>query len=121
MRLNPLKCAFRVASEKFKVYMVNQRNIQANPDKIRAFAEMRSLQKPKEVQSLTSRVAELSRFMSKAIYKCLPFFKVLKGRNRFQWTKQCDEALQALKKHLGQASIGTQEWGAFAVIFDGDH
>lgn len=35
--------------------------------------EMRSIQKPKEVQSLTGRVAALSRFISKANDKCLPF------------------------------------------------
>ena len=34
MKLNPLKCAFGVASEKFLGFMVNQRGIEANPEKI---------------------------------------------------------------------------------------
>ena len=34
MKLNPNKCAFGVASGKFLGYMVNQRGIEANPDKI---------------------------------------------------------------------------------------
>ena len=34
MKLNPAKCAFDVASEKFLGFMVNQRGIKANPDKI---------------------------------------------------------------------------------------
>lgn len=63
MRLNPSKCAFGVVSGKFLGYMVNQRGIEANPDKIKALVEMRSPQKPKEVQSLTGRVAALSRFI----------------------------------------------------------
>ncbi|KAL2457009.1 Uncharacterized protein Adt_46516 [Abeliophyllum distichum] len=42
MKLNPLKCAFGVASEKFLGYMVNQRRIEANPEKIQALIEMRS-------------------------------------------------------------------------------
>ena len=41
----------------------------------------------KEVQSLTGRVAALNRFISKAIDKCLPFFKVLK--KAFEWTNEC--------------------------------
>lgn len=49
MKLNPLKCAFEVASGKFLGYIVNQRGIEANPEKIRALIEMRSPQKPKEV------------------------------------------------------------------------
>ncbi|KAK0607093.1 hypothetical protein LWI29_009183 [Acer saccharum] len=35
MRLNPTKCVFGVSSEKFLGFMVHQRGIEANPDKIR--------------------------------------------------------------------------------------
>lgn len=42
MRLNSLKCAFGVASGKFLGHMVNQRGIEANPEKICALIEMRS-------------------------------------------------------------------------------
>lgn len=50
MRLNLLKCAFRVASRKFLGYMVNQSGIEANSEKIRALIEMRLPQKPNEIQ-----------------------------------------------------------------------
>ena len=46
MKLNPLKCAFGVASGKFLGFMVNQRGIEANPDKIQALLDMRSLGSP---------------------------------------------------------------------------
>ena len=35
MKLNPLKCAFGMASNKFLSFMVNQRCIEANPRKYR--------------------------------------------------------------------------------------
>lgn len=84
MRLNSLKCAFGVALGNFLGYVVNQRGIEANTEKINALIEMRSPQKPKEVQSLTWLVGALGCFISKAMDKCLPFFKILKGANRFQ-------------------------------------
>jgi len=34
MKLNPSKCAFRVTVGKFLRFMVSQRGIEANPDKI---------------------------------------------------------------------------------------
>ena len=34
MKLNPSKCAFRVASRKFLGCMVSQRGIEANPEKV---------------------------------------------------------------------------------------
>jgi len=80
MKLNPLKYAFGVSSGKFLGYIVNQRGIEANHEKVKALIEMRSPQKPKEVQSLTRRTATLNLFISKAPDKCFPFFKVLKGR-----------------------------------------
>ena len=60
----PLKCAFEVGSGKFLGFMVNQRGIKANLEKIKAFLEMRSPKRPKEVMSLAGRAAALSRFMS---------------------------------------------------------
>jgi len=58
--------------------MVSQRGIEANPDKIQTILKMEPPKNVKEVQSLTGRVAALNRFVSKAIDRCLPFFKVLR-------------------------------------------
>ena len=64
MKLNPLKCAFRVRSGKFLGFMVNQRGIEANPKKINTLLEMSSLRKHKKVMSLVGGVASLSHFVS---------------------------------------------------------
>ena len=85
MKINPLKCTFSVASKKFLGFMVNQRGIEANLEKIQTLIDMRSPSKTKEVQSLTRKVAALNRFISKAIDKCLPFFDSLKSNKRFLW------------------------------------
>ena len=78
MKLNPSKCAFGVSSRKFIGFMVSQKGIEANPEKVRAILEMSSPKMIKEVQSLMGRVAALNRFVLKATDKCLPFFKILK-------------------------------------------
>ena len=57
----------------------------------------------KEVQRLTGCVAALNRFVSKAINKCLPFFKVLK--QAFQWTNECEVAFQNLKEYLAKPPL----------------
>ena len=100
MKLKPLKCAFRVRSDKFLDFMVNQRGIEANLKKINALLEMSSPRKPKEVMSLAGRVAALSGFMSRAIDRCIPFFDVLKGSKKFEWMNNCEQAFLALKEHL---------------------
>ena len=105
MKLNLLKCAFVVAFEKFLRFMVNQRGVQANLEKIQALIDMRSPNKTKKLQSLTVRVATLSRFISKAIDKCLPFFDSLKGNKKFLWDEKCEQAFRTLKEYLGKPPL----------------
>ena len=98
MKLNPSKCAFGVAVGKFLGFMVSQRGIEANSDKIRAMVEMASPKNMKEVQSLNGKVATLNRFVSRATNKCLPFFRTLK--KSFEWTNKCQQAFEDLKAYL---------------------
>ena len=103
MKLNPSKCAFGVSSGNFLGFMVSQRGIEANPDKIQAILDMEPPKNIKEVQSLNGRVAALNRFVLKATDKCLPFFKVL--RKAFEWMDECRKAFQDLKDYLIRASL----------------
>ncbi|XP_008231833.1 PREDICTED: uncharacterized protein LOC103331001 [Prunus mume] len=104
MRLNPTKCAFGVASGKFLGFMISQRGIEANPEKIKAILDMAIPRTIKDIQSLTGRVAALTRFISKATDRCAPFFKALKGSKRsITWTAECDEAFNELKAPYFQA------------------
>lgn len=43
MKLNPQKCVFGVASRKFLGFMVTNRRIEANPNKIKAVLDMQEL------------------------------------------------------------------------------
>uniref|UniRef100_A0A2N9GJM9 Reverse transcriptase domain-containing protein n=1 Tax=Fagus sylvatica TaxID=28930 RepID=A0A2N9GJM9_FAGSY len=98
MKLNPSKCAFGVYSGKFLGFMVSQRGIEANPDKIKAILEMQPPRTTKKIQRLTRKVAALNRFMSRSTDKCLPFFKTLK--KAFEWTDKCQQAFEELKRYL---------------------
>jgi hypothetical protein len=45
-------------------------------------------------------MAALTRFISRLGEKGLPFYKLLKKVDKFQWTPEAQEALDALKKFL---------------------
>ena len=53
MKSNPSKCVFGVSLGKFLGFMVSHREIEANPEKIKAILNMKPPQSIKEVQSLT--------------------------------------------------------------------
>ncbi|KAG7557031.1 Reverse transcriptase domain [Arabidopsis suecica] len=100
MKLNPAKCSFGVPSGEFLGYIVTERGIEANPNQINAFLTMPSPRNIKEVQRLTGRIAALNRFISKSTDKCLPFYQILKGNNKFRWDDQCEAAFGQLKTYL---------------------
>ena len=103
MKLNPSKCVFGVSLGKFLRFMVSQRGIEANLEKVKAILEMSLPKTVKEVQSLIGKVAALNRFISKAKDKCLPFFKTLK--KAFAWMEECETAFQELKHYLSNPPL----------------
>ncbi|KAM1066714.1 hypothetical protein ACFX15_021466 [Malus domestica] len=106
MRLNPNKCAFGVGSDKFLGFMISQRGIEANPEKIKAILDMKESVTLKDIQSFTGNVGALTRFISKATDRCAPFFKELKGSKKYiTWTDKCAEAFKNLKGYMSQASL----------------
>ena len=98
MKLNPDKCAFGIVSRKFLGFMVNQRGIEANHDKIKVILDMKSPSLTKELQRLNGIIVALNRFVSKSADNCLPFFKIL--RKVFEWGLEAEEAFQRLKAYL---------------------
>nr|AAT76317.1 putative retroelement polyprotein [Oryza sativa Japonica Group] len=66
MKLNPEKCIFGVRTGKLLGFLVSERGIEANPEKIDAIQQMKPPSSVREVQKLAGRIVALSRFLSKA-------------------------------------------------------
>jgi ribonuclease HI len=106
MKLNPEKCIFGVLSGKLLGFMVSQRHtgqprgIQANPEKINAILNMKPPSSQKDVQKLTGCMTALSRFVSWLGERGMPFFKLLKKTDDFQWGPETQKAFEDFKKLL---------------------
>jgi hypothetical protein len=61
----------------------------------------------KDVQKLTRCMPALNRFISGLGERGLPFFKLLKRQDKFQWTEVAEQALLDLKQHLQSPSVLT--------------
>ena len=71
MRLNPKKCTFGVTSGKLLGYMVNERGIKVDPNKIRAILDMPMSMTERETRGFLGRLQYISRFIARLtdIYK----------------------------------------------------
>ena len=105
MKLNPEKCTFGVPSGKLLGFMVSHRGIQANPEKVTAILNMKPPSTQKDVQKLTGCMAALSRFVSRLGERGMPFFKLLKKTNDFQWGPEAQKAFEDFKKLLTEPPV----------------
>ena len=74
LRLNPKKCTFRVTSGKLLGYMISERGIEADPDKIRAILDMSPPQTETEIRGFFGRLQYISRFIVRLTDTCEPIF-----------------------------------------------
>ena len=105
MKLNPDKCVFGVPSGKLLGFIVSERGIEANPDKINAILRMDKPKNLKAVQRLTGCVAALSRFISRLGEKALPLYRLLRKSDSFEWTDEAQQALDDLKRLLSTSPV----------------
>jgi hypothetical protein len=89
---------FGISRGKVLGCLVLVKGIDANPDKINIIIHMKPSGSRKEVQRLTGRIAALNRFMTKIAEQSLPFFKVLRGSDTFEWGLEQQEVFNASKE-----------------------
>jgi hypothetical protein len=95
VKLNPEKCVFGVPQGMLLGFIVSERGIEANPEKIMAITNMGPIKDLKGVQRVMGCLAALSRFIS----------RLLRKTERFTWTPEAEEALRNLKALLTNAPI----------------
>src|SRR6266487_3749988 len=108
MRFNPEKCTFGVKAGKFLGFYLTERGIEANPDKCRAFFDYPTPKSKKSIQTLNDMLTSMARFVAKSAQHALPLFKLLRKETTFEWTEECEGALQHLKRALSEPPVLTR-------------
>jgi len=100
LRLNPAKCTFRVKSGKLLGFIVSQKGIEVDPEKVKAILEMPELRTEKQVRGFLGRLNYIARFISQltATYELL--FKLLCKNQSVHWDEDCQEAFGKNKQRL---------------------
>jgi ribonuclease HI len=105
VKLNPEKCVFGVPRGMLLGYIVSQRDIEANPEKVAALERIGPIRDLKGVQKVLGCLAALRCFITRLGEKGLPLYRLLKKHERFSWTVEAQEALDKLKATLAYAPI----------------
>ena len=76
--MNPKKYAFKVTFRKLLGFMVIQRGIEVDLDKIKAIVEMKPPRIEKEIQGFLGRIQYINKFIAQLTMTCEPIFRLLK-------------------------------------------
>ena len=105
MMLNPAKCVFGVPAGKLLGFLVSNRGIEANPEKIKAITSLAKLACINDVQRLAGCIAGLSRFISRLGEKALPLYQMMNKTDTFVWSDAADVAFEHLKRQLAEPPL----------------
>jgi hypothetical protein len=86
VKLNPEKCVFGVPQGMLLGFIVSERGIEANLEKIVAITNMGPIKDLKGVQRIMGCLAALSRFISRLGERGLPLYRLLRKAERLTWT-----------------------------------
>ena len=95
LRLNPKKLGF----------IISQRGIEVDPNKIKAIIEMKPPKIEKEIRGFLGRIQYISRFIAQLTMTCEPIFQLLKKEVPTVWNEQCQEAFEKIKSYLMKPPI----------------
>ena len=100
LKLNTLKCAFRVRARNFLGFLVHQRGIIRTKQKL-------LLQPMLHIQKFMSQVNYLRRFISNLVGKTkeLSYLVKLKDMEKFRWEKQHQAAFDKIKVYLSKPHV----------------
>ena len=100
LRLNSKKCTFRETFGKLLGYMVSERGIEADPDKIRAILDMPAPRTEREIRGFLGRLQYISKFIARLTDICEPIFQILRKSQPTVWDDQCQRAFERIREYL---------------------
>ena len=100
LRLNPAKCSFGVKSGKLLGFVVSDKGIEVDLDKVKAIQCMPPPKTERDVKGFLRRLNYIAQFISQLTTTCDPIFRLLRKKNPGIWNEECEEAFEKIKQYL---------------------
>ncbi|PKI59070.1 hypothetical protein CRG98_020525 [Punica granatum] len=105
LRFNPAKCTFGSRSGKLLGFVVSERGIEVDPDKVKAIKELPPPSTVREVHGFLRRLNYIARFIANLTDKCQPLFRLLRKNAAIKWDHECQNAFDTIKAYLVQPPV----------------
>ncbi|PKI48751.1 hypothetical protein CRG98_030852, partial [Punica granatum] len=98
-------CTFGARSRKLLGFVVSERGIEVDPDKVKAIRELPPPSSVREVRGFLGRLNYIARFIANLTDKCQPLFRLLSKNVAIEWDEECPKAFNAIKAYLVQPPV----------------
>ena len=107
LKMNPVKCAFGVSVGKFLGFIIHERGIEIDPNKIAAIDKLGAPQSKRDIQKLLEKVNYLRRFISNLSGKVSAFTPILRLKKEadFTWGAEQQQTFDDIKKYLSSPPV----------------
>lgn len=100
LRLNKDKCEFFKTALEYLGFHINQCGIHKTTEKVKAIATASAPKNQAELKSLLGLINHYAKFLPNFATIAEPFYRLLRGNQKFSWMEDCDEALRLLKEEV---------------------
>ncbi|PKI69463.1 hypothetical protein CRG98_010166 [Punica granatum] len=91
LRLNPAKCTFGAKLGKLLGFVVSERCIEVDPDKVKAIMEPPPPSTVRKVRGFLERLNYIAHFIANLTNKCQPFIRLLRKNVAIEWDDECQK------------------------------
>ena len=94
-----------MTSEKLLGYMISERGIETDPDKITAIIDMSPPHIETEIRGFLGRLQYIIRFIVRPIDTCEPILSLMRKKQPKVWDDQCQQAFEQIREYLLSPSV----------------
>jgi len=100
IKIEPHKVLFRVRTKTLLGFVISNRGIEADSNKVKAIQDMLAPKTEKVVRGFLGRSNYIAYFISQLMVTCKLIFRLLKKKNPGVWDNDCQEAFDKIKRYL---------------------
>ena len=100
LRQNPKKCTFGVTFGKLLGYIVSEKGIEADPDKIKVILDMPASRTEREIRGFLGILQYISRFITRLTDICELIFLFLRKSQPTTWDDQRQCAFERIREYM---------------------
>ncbi|GFX74183.1 retrovirus-related Pol polyprotein from transposon 412 [Trichonephila clavipes] len=105
LKLNPSKCKFFQKEVNYLGHIISAEGVRTDPEKVSAVKNWKRPENLRELRSFLGLCTYYRKFVKGFSNIARPLHKVTESKQKFQWTKECEDSFLQLKEALTSSPI----------------